>query len=69
MISVKKGTETVSYDKMTLRANGPSYIVQYINPENGIFEYKGDTSAGLQLHAELIENQTYKVKVTKETTK
>ena len=44
-------------------------IVQYIDPENGIFEYKGDTSAGLQLHAELIENQTYKVKVTKETTK
>lgn len=44
-------------------------IVQYINPDNGIFEYKGDTSAGLQLHAELIENQIYKVKVTKETKK
>ena len=67
-ITVKNGTETVAYDKMTLRSTGSSYIVQYIDPDNGIFEYNGN-GEHLQLHAELIENQTYKVKVTKETTK
>lgn len=41
--------------------------MQYIDPEKGIFEYSGDSGAELQLHAELIENQTYKVKVTKVT--
>ena len=68
-ITVKNGTETVSYDKMTLRSTGSSYIVQYIDPNNGIFEYNGENGRLLQLHAELIENQTYKVEVTKETTK
>ena len=68
-ITVKNGTETVSYDKMTLRSTGSSYIVQYIDPNNGIFEYNGENGRLLQLHAELIENQTYKVKVTKETKK
>lgn len=66
-ITVKNGTETVSYDKMTLRSTGSSYIVQYIDPNNGIFEYNGENGRLLQLHAELIENQTYKVEVTKET--
>ena len=68
-ITVKNGTETVSYDKMTLRSTGSSYIVQYIDPDSGIFEYNGENGRLLQLHAELIENQTYKVKVTKETKK
>ena len=31
-------------------------IVQYIDPENGIFEYSGDSGAELQLHAELTES-------------
>lgn len=66
-ITVKNGTETVSYDKMTLRSTGSSYIVQYIDPDSGIFEYNGGNGRLLQLHAELIENQTYKVKVTKVT--
>lgn len=68
-ITVKNSAETVSYDKMTLRSTGSSYIVQYIDPDSGIFEYNGDNGRHLQLHAELIENQTYTVKVTKETTK
>lgn len=68
-ITVKNGTETVSYDKMTLRSTGSSYIVQYIDPDSGIFEYNGGNGRLLQLHAELIENQIYKVKVTKETKK
>lgn len=66
-ITVKNGTKTVSYGKMTLRSTGSSYIVQYIDPNNGIFEYNGENGRLLQLHAELIENQTYKVEVTKVT--
>ncbi len=66
-IVVNNGTETVAYDKMTLRSGGSAYIVQYIDPGKGIFEYSGDSGAELQLHAELIENQTYTVKVTKVT--
>lgn len=66
-ITVKNGTETVSYDKMTLRSTGSSYIVQYIDPNNGIFEYNGENGRHLQLHAELIDNQTYTVTVTQAT--
>lgn len=65
-IIVKDGTETVSYDKMTLRADG-TFIVQYIAPDTGIFEFNGDNDKVLQLHAELTENQTYTVKVAKVT--
>ena len=65
-ITVKKGTETISYADMTLRSNG-TFIVQYIDPDTGIFEFNGVNGRGLQLHAELIENQTYTVTVTKAT--